>query len=268
MKRIIVLILMLICLSAPSSAEFAGSSAAFDPAFAQRALSIAELCSNPDLQKAMLKQQGYDMIGMYNYRRPDDDDSHVAAYTVFEKTEESGRKDVIISIRGTGDDEWKLNLDVMPSGRYDLDYAENFFLAAQDILDTHETYLDGLHDAAFLVTGFSRGAAVANVLGASLTDRFGDENVFVYTFATPRTVRGDFASYDNIFNVINPADIITYLPLPQWGFERYGTDIILPVDDAALDEAARAAHRSRTDKGGAYISQGENVAFIQDIIAT
>ncbi len=57
--------------------------------------------------------------------------------------------------------------------------------------------------------------------------------MYAYTFATPRTVRGEYPAYANIFNVINPTDYITMLPLPQWGFARYGVDVILPVVGAS-----------------------------------
>lgn len=160
---------------------------------------------------------------------------------------ENGQTEVIIAIRGTGNGEWKLNFELMPSGNFDLPYSENFSLAADDILSTQQDYLASLVSPVFLITGHSRGAAVANILGARLTDRFKPENVFVYTFATPRTVRGEYPAYSNIFNVVNPADVITYLPLPQWGFERYGIDVELPVERASLLDAAKAAYAARTD---------------------
>ena len=42
----------------------------------------------------------------------------------------------------------------------------------------------------------------------------------------------------NIFNVLNPSDVVTMLPLESWGYRRYGRDVWLPQmgDDAATDE--------------------------------
>ena len=231
---------------------FAGPSNVYSPGLAQQALTIAEGFFAPAVQQGQLLMQGFKREGIYNLSRPEGENRHVAAYSVFVKNGE--RDQVIIAVRYTGDGEWPLNMDLMPSGDYEAQIAENFHLAAQDILDTQAALLDGLKDPLFLVTGHSRGAAVANILGARLTDRFGAESVYAYTFATPRTVRGDYPSYDNIFNVINPCDMVPMLPLAAWGFERYGIDRVLPVDtaDEALIQSARQAYEKRSDKIGSF----------------
>ena len=266
MKRILSVVIALL-LIAPCAAlgEFSESSSVYDPALAQWALQIAELCATPFMQEGVLELDGFVKIGEYNYARAPGDTRHIAAYTMYDKPLEDGRTAVIIAVRGTGEGEWPLNLDLMPSGNYDLDYAENFFLAAEDILNTHAEYIDALEEPVFLLTGHSRGAAVANILGAKLSDRFGAENVFAYTFATPRTVRGDYPAYDNIFNVINPTDIVTYLPFPQWGFERYGVDLVLPIDgaDDALIDEAKAAYSARSDQYGPFsVPEGGSAATL------
>ena len=258
---------MLILLSAGAYADFAETSTSFDPELAQYALTVAEMCYSPSRQASMLRNEGFERVGIFNDRRALNDSRHVAAYSVYERQTEHGTTEVLIAIRATGDGEWKLNLDMMPSGNYDLPYAENFFLAAEDILTTQEPYLSGLVSPVFLITGHSRGAAVANLLGARLTDRFGEENVFVYTFASPATVRGEAAAYGNIFNVINPSDIITCLPFRQWGFRRYGTDIILPVEDASLYPIAEEAYAARPDQSGGFVSSLGSTALVSRIVS-
>lgn len=224
----------------------------YSPELAQQALAVSELCYAVQMQQLYLRAQGFEPVGQYNYARAEDDARHVAAYTMYDQALADGGTAVIIAVRGTGEGEWPLNMDVMPSGDYDLPYAENFYLAARDILDTHAEYLSGLQSPVFLVTGHSRGAAVANLLAAALSDCFGAQNVYGYTFATPRTVRGDDVAYSNIFNVINPCDLVTYLPLPQWGFYRLGTDIVLPVDSATPEQLAllKTVYDARGDKTG------------------
>ena len=267
-KLLCIALTLLFLIPAGALAEFSASSAQFDPDLAQQALQIAELCYMPSMQESILALDGYRRVGLYNADRAAGDTRHVATYAIYDRQAEDGHNEVVIAIRGTGEGEWQLNLDLMPSGDYDLPYAENFYLAAEDILTTHQAYLDALVSPTFLVTGHSRGAAVANLLGVRLADRFGAENVFVYTFATPRTVRGERAAYDNIFNVINPADIVTYLPFPQWGFERYGVDIELPVENDALQEAAQAAYVQRKDQTGAYASPKGHTADAAQFIGT
>lgn len=262
------LLLLLCVMLVPFSAcaDFSESSTIYDPELAQYALQIAELCYTPSMQESMLSIGGYRQVGVFNAERSENDGRHVATYAVYDRMVETGATEVVIAIRGTGSGEWKLNMDLMPSGNYDLPYAENFFLAAEDILTTQADYLSGLSSPAFLVTGHSRGAAVANILGAELTERFGESNVFVYTFATPRTVRGEYKAYGNIYNIINPADLVTYLPLPQWGFERYGIDIELPVENTALLEAVRAIYAARADQFGAFPAASNTVTATLRIV--
>ena len=268
MKRTLAILLILTLVPWTALAEFSASSQVYDPALADWALQIAGLCYMTSIQEAVLSLDGYAKVGEYNFDRAEDDPRHVAAYALYDRPLEGGGTGVIIAVRGTGTGEWKLNMELMPSGDYTLDYAENFFLAAQDVLDTQADYLDGLENPVFLVTGHSRGAAVANVLAASLSDRFGPENVFGYTFATPRTVRGDYPAYENIFNLINPCDLVTYLPFPQWGFERYGTDLLLPVDEAGheLLAEAQAAYAARTDQSGPFRTLPGGSAVTQTLV--
>ncbi|MBO4836430.1 MAG: hypothetical protein J5564_01920 [Clostridia bacterium] len=268
MKKLLSCILVL-ALLAPiaAGADFAASSRIFDPDLAQKALQIAESCYMPDVQQISLRMEGFRRVGLYHEKREKGDTRHTVMYSVYERSGADGAVDVIIAIRGTGAGEWELNMDLMPSGNYDLPYAENFMLAARDILDTQSIYLTGLSSPAILVTGYSRGAAVANMLGAMLTDIFGEERVYVYTFACPRTVRGEVPVYHNIFNVINPADIITHLPLLQWGVGRYGADIELPVRDTSLSEAARAGYDMRKDRTGDYRSPLEHLEDVQELAA-
>lgn len=116
-----------------------------------------------------------------------------------------------------------------------------------------------------LLVGHSRGGAIANLVAAAADDALvaatdgeletaqdgqepsaaaqgvsmplrATDTVRAYTFATPATTlsaAADSARYANIFNVLNPADIMPYLPLESWGYRRFGVDVMLPsVDDA------------------------------------
>ena len=94
-------------------------------------------------------------------------------------------------------------------------------------------------DLKFWVTGHSRGAAVGNLVGKRLTDSYKKENVYCYTFATPRVSREKSVKkkgYENIKNYLNDGDFVTEVaPFVKdtkkkkygWKFKRYGDDIIL-----------------------------------------
>lgn len=285
LKRVFSLILTLsLCLACCAGARaawddhlVAGDSAVFDDALAMELLAFSGNCYLPGQLDALTAEAGFKAAGAYNYTRAADDTRHVCAYSVHQKALDDGRTLVVIVIRGTGAGEWPLNVQLMPSGDYELDYAENFHLAARAIMDEQLAFFMSLTEPVFAVTGHSRGAACANVLGKLLTDRYGAENVFCYTFATPRTVRGAYAPYENIFNVINPEDFVTYLPPPQWGFARYGVDVTLPVAEADADTLARVnalyAQLSELASfgGGAYTrftnGAGDVLAFIDAIAA-
>lgn len=236
MKRFLAVLCCFLMLSAASAEglQVPADSAQFDSALALALLDISSLAFETHEQADYMKKLGFDCVFLGNYDAHAD--RHVAAYGVYTGVID-GRDAVLVSVRGTGEGEWPLNIELAPSGDYGLDYAENFFLAAQDIFQAQTALFASLAQPLFLVTGHSRGAAVGNMLAAMLSDRYGGENVYAYTIATPRTVRGEKKSYPNIFNLVNPSDYVTYMPLPQWGFERYGVDVTLEARDAAALEA-------------------------------
>lgn len=97
------------------------------------------------------------------------------------------------------------------------------------------------------VAGYSRAAAVSNVVGALMDDYdvFDDHDIFVYTFATPRTTKAEnAASYQNIFNIVGKMDPVTHVGLPDWGYTRYGTSLMTPCQETDSDYAARISRAS------------------------
>ena len=79
------------------------------------------------------------------------------------------------------------------------------------------------------ITGYSRSAAIANIVSAEAVDSRRYQAVYAYTFATPRTTREPNPErYSNIFNLINPEDVVPMVPFAEWGFARYGVDLFLP----------------------------------------
>ena len=93
------------------------------------------------------------------------------------------------------------------------------------------------------VSGFSRAAAVANIVGADLTDMelCPASDIFVYTFATPRVTKRDTGNYANIFNIIGKQDIITRFSPGDWGYARYGREFYTPSQETDSDYSKRSA---------------------------
>lgn len=82
-----------------------------------------------------------------------------------------------------------------------------------------------------LVTGHSRGAAIANILGAAY-EADPDIQSYTYTFATPAVTTEEASVTENcrtVFNVVNEDDFVSCMPLPQWGFRRYGRDLSMKI---------------------------------------
>lgn len=138
------------------------------------------------------------------------------AYTIAHKNNH-----IVVAIRGTprGRDEWLSNFDVGLGTRH-----TGFSRAASDVHRNLHSYLykHNLSEKTMLITGHSRGGAVANLLG----QRVKKEYSYVYTFGAPRVSRSgliDDHDLDNIFNIINLHDPVVHVP--PFPFKRYGRDL-------------------------------------------
>jgi len=161
------------------------------------------------------------------------------------------REIILISVRGTNGsfEEWSSNFDVgadtneylSMTGEHPewtdrlnhkgFDVTANRVMAAVSAYLSDTAVLDADAEPVYWITGHSRGAAVANIMGAKY-EREG-KITYVYTFASPNTTTDQTASeVKSVFNVINGDDLIPLLPLTEkWGFCRYGTDRITDVSE-------------------------------------
>lgn len=169
------------------------------------------------------------------------DDTCAYAYGVT-YLEETDTYLIPVAIRGFGyGGEWASNVHVVEDG-YES-YAAGFKKAADLAYTDVTAFVDQLVDVGISrsdikiwVSGFSRAGAISNLLGARLTSDSGipQENIFVYTFATPATVKTSAAvKYENIFNIVSEIDVVPRVPLRSWGYVRYGTTYYLPCYSTA-----------------------------------
>jgi len=160
-------------------------------------------------------------------------------YTIAYKEVNGDEILLAVVIRGTVGNEWFGNMDIWetknkqePVGRHysfqnanmELQKAINNY-----IRDTKELQSKNIN---FLVTGHSRGGAVANLLAVDLNNmtfikNAKTKNVYAYTFATPNN-RKDFndKEYNNIFNFCFVDDFVTGVPLEKWGYGKSGKTYI------------------------------------------
>ena len=194
------------------------------------------------------------------------DGTDVVAYTLTTKRVSSSatgeeKELCVVVVRGSYGSEWLSNIKI--EGAEDVEGGGDhlgFTLAAEEIvadLEERAARLDQDVERTYLFCGHSRGGAVANLL-ASYADAVGAlataRDVRAYTFATPNcTSSADArdAAYDNIFNVLNPSDLVPRLPLSSWGYERYGRDVWLPGEgDASFAELEGAMRESYLEAMG------------------
>ena len=237
----------------------------------------------PPYMENVLHQLGFDMVetGSYRFRSEVVDEvldvmtqqSDGVAYGLARKElmpapDGTPRELIAVSVRGSYGSEWLSNFNLGAGEAAAAAEAladershdhTGYQVAALEILGELDAWVDEADargaEVSVLLTGHSRGGAVAGLLAAMLDDRAaagtGEDarteadsaaqapmqrapRVFAYTFASPRTTlnaRGNDARYGNIFNIVNPADLVTNLPLESWGYVRYGVDVPLPSLD-------------------------------------
>lgn len=206
---------------------------------------------------------------------------------------------ILVSIRGSYGSEWLSNLDLMPEEGEEAASARQVEagLAPEDAeaavkaspasgssqespaAGDHRGYsracaeicgqlerwvsasLEAGSEVSVLLTGHSRGGAIANLVAAELDDAAARSSksasdrlsalsrvsaVYAYAFASPATTTSASAQdacYGNIFNIVNPSDIMPYLPLRSWGYDRYGRNLYLPTVGSDGFAARHAAMR-------------------------
>ncbi len=134
----------------------------------------------------------------------------------------------IVIISGTLDVQWKGDMDVSSNEGLSGDPEEHssFTKAKNDIREKLGEYLQDGANSLLLITGFSRGAGVANLLANELTENKLSgkiSDVFAYTFATPNTTNNNIIESfkTNIFNFCFNDDFVTK-SLSSWGWDKYG----------------------------------------------
>ena len=138
--------------------------------------------------------------------------------------------------------EWVNNCDIGLSGNH-----HGFELRANEIYAELKTYLASYQNPKLLITGYSRAGAISEFVAHFIMSReeinISQDDLFVYTFEAPKGLdKENKVEYDNVFNIMNSNDFITYLyPEEQYGFARYGKDVDIYDEDyneliLALDE--------------------------------
>lgn len=216
-----------------SDEDFLGEPTEYNERLASLCAVMAASSSGGAIPQENFHSLGFSHIAKFSYESGYREDM-VGAVIASKKIK--GQTLVFLVARGTQGREWYSNFDV----GYE-DEHKGFSGCADFLTRKLHMYLSNYEidpdQTSFLITGYSRGAAAANILSKRLIDRYGAEAVRAYTFATPNTTtRKNSDDYRSIFNLVKSDDVFTAIPLSGWGYHRYGTDIVLGEEPSSPDE--------------------------------
>ena len=203
-------------------------------------VSMAEQCGFENIQsnKWMFQPAETDSIGINCASKTIRDNG--GSYTL-----------IAVGVRGNNyHAEWGGNARLDATGAH-----KGFALGRDQALDYLRSYIadTGISGRVKIwIAGYSRGAAVSNMVGGALDNGYSlgegvslsPHDLYCYCYETPmgttkNQVQGRL--YDNIQNLVNANDLVTYVAFDNWDFARYGVDHVVPTkgDDNYLNYKAK-----------------------------
>ena len=184
----------------------------------------------------LYKDIGFTPLRYVHYGVPLTDESDKVAWAMAEKLVTlNGKACVILSVTirgGLYGGEWVSNGNVG-----DTDAHAGFKTASEELIGEVEKQISSYANnltVKLWINGYSRSGAVGNLLAGALdkaiaagNSRLAKDDLFCYNYAVPLCTKDKKANSDmfsNIFNIINPVDVIMIAPFRDWGFRRYGVE--------------------------------------------
>lgn len=158
--------------------------------------------------------------------------------------------------------EWENNVFLGTGENSDMMH-EGWYNAANRVIEFINYYVIELRNNHFLETdqiklwmsGFSRGGAIINLTAGLLDNKLGyddketrysifsgvnlkREDILTYTFEAPQGANFNSktvekprdALYNNIYNIVNPNDLVTKVAMGRFGFTRFGIDKFITTE--------------------------------------
>lgn len=171
------------------------------------------------------------------------------------------------------------------SGGYFLEWGNNIFLgdgsksdymhegwynAANNLLDFLDKYVTKNNitgNVKLWMAGYSRGGATTNIAAGLLDNKIDKgqkifstgaklthDNLYAYTFEAPQGANFNSEKvkspnsiiYNNIWNIVNPNDLVTKVAMVEWGFTRFGTDKYITTrlyDQSSYEDNRQTFHK-------------------------
>ena len=146
---------------------------------------------------------------------------------------------IAVGVRGNNyHAEWGGNARLGASGEH-----AGFAMGRDQVLDYLRAYIaeTGITGRVKLwISGYSRSASVANMVGGMLDDgcslgarvSLSPHDLYCYCYEPPMGATKDEVQgrvYENIHNIVNTNDLVTYVAFDSWDFARYGVDRVVPT---------------------------------------
>ncbi|MGN0594135.1 MAG: leucine-rich repeat protein, partial [Hominimerdicola sp.] len=240
---------------------------------AKVSVSLAMSAYNEETIHSCLENMGFSYTS-YNYSRTATyDDNDFVAYTIANKQVTYNGEEYnvfIVPIRGTsGNCEWFSNFNMGTGSNH-----TGFYTAANEVMTSITNELAAASSnydkdhTIVLTTGHSRGAAVANIVAGKLscTSTYRQyvtrNHIFGYNFACPAVSKNANTTITNIRNYNNSGDVISALPLSDWGFRRFGVDCELDMSDDVFENFEQ---RFKSITGEDYAGLPENDSWVSTL---
>lgn len=231
-----------------------------------------------------------------NYKGEPDSDKNNSPFAIMSRINNDNSIDIIVSIRGTYNEEWEGNAELTGEAyddkidvHYSFDNAKNSL--KERITDYYNNYCSNYKTVNLIITGHSRGAAVANLYAKEATDvaennKNNDDanipkfsSVTAYTFACPNVVKINsqntvdyLESYTNINNFWFDTDIVPAVPLTSptngWNYWKFGSCYIMNLRSVYQNDVLKkyAKDNNVLYYNGfinTYINKEMQIAFLQ-----
>jgi len=254
------------------------------------AVASLETSQNTDEENntCFLESLGFENVLQLNIGEGEKEDTNDTTKMVVGYKKISNKKIFIsVALSGTdGDNEWESNFDIgadVPayegthSDWTDKENHKGFDVTANRVVTALSNYVSdnslSSKTATIAITGYSRGAAVANLTAQKIVDNskligYKKVRVGAYTFATPRTTTNANAhgkKYNCIKNYINTEDVVTLVPPITMGFERFGEDKEFTITgNTKLETAYKKLSGSDYNTAGGDVIIGTIEAMVTD----
>ncbi len=253
-------------ISYTTNSEISGNSS-FNESDLKMCMNLSEKAYKSIIKKgkstaieSLIEKSDYELniddLRSYNYLNPDDESkkeniqNNVAFSLTYRKNGDN--VDLFVIIRGSYNDEWIGNTQIT-GDKYDSHQYihKNFKEAEISIKRTIIKYINDFlpeygSDINLIITGHSRGAAVANLYAKEAIDKLNGDtsvenmpnynSVTAYTFACPNVEKynNTMENYSSIFNFCLYEDLVSTVPLTspktKWNYWKYGITYVTDLD--------------------------------------